>query len=112
MPLYGGLTLEEQMQCFIPAQKGSRKCIVATNVAEASLTIDGIVYVIDSGFFKVRSYSHITSMESLITIPISQASAQQRAGRCGRTKAGKAYRLYTESSFKSLLKNTIPEMQR
>lgn len=92
---------------------GIRKCILSTNVAEASVTIDGIAFVVDSGFVKVKAYNPSTSMESLVVTPTSQASATQRAGRAGRTRSGKAYRLYTqEAHSKSMPRNSIPEMQR
>ncbi|RKO85387.1 P-loop containing nucleoside triphosphate hydrolase protein [Blyttiomyces helicus] len=112
MALYGGLALEEQREVFNPAPHGTRKVVVATNIAEASLTIDGIVYVIDAGFVKMRAYSPRTSISSLIVSPTSKASAIQRAGRAGRTRAGKAYRLYTKEAFDALADNSVPEMQR
>ena len=87
--------------------------ILATNIAETSLTIDGIVYVIDPGFCKQNSYNARTGMESLVVTPISKASANQRAGRAGRVSAGKAFRLYTAWAYKNELEaNTIPEIQR
>jgi len=104
-----------------------RKCIVSTNIAETSLTIDGIVYVIDPGFSKqkvtpilnyiltlyIKVYNPRTRVESLLVSPISQASAKQRAGRAGRTKPGKAFRLYTESTYlEELPENTYPEIIR
>ncbi len=76
-----------------------RKIIVSTNIAETSLTIDGIVYVIDPGFAKQKVYNPRIRVESLLVSPISRASAHQRAGRAGRTKPGKCFRLYTEASF-------------
>ena len=87
--------------------------VLATNIAETSLTIDGIIYVIDTGFCKQNSYNARTGMESLIVTPISQASANQRAGRAGRVAAGKCFRLYTAWAFKHELEpNTVPEIQR
>ncbi|KAG2183343.1 hypothetical protein INT43_006348 [Umbelopsis isabellina] len=133
LPIYAGLTTEEQAQIFEPTQHGFRKVIVATNIAEASITIDGVVYVIDCGFVKVgivitympqrpfdsyslfvqlRAYNPKTGMESLTVAPISKASAKQRAGRAGRVKPGKCYRLYTEESFMQLRDSSVPEMQR
>jgi ATP-dependent RNA helicase DHX8/PRP22 len=89
------------------------QCVIATNIAEASLTIDGIYYVIDPGFCKQKVYNPRLGMDSLMVTPISQASAQQRAGRAGRTGEGKCFRLYTEAAFKNeMLPNTIPEIQR
>lgn len=112
LPLYAGLTTEQQMYVFEPAPENYRKVIFATNIAEASVTIDGIIYVIDSGFVKLRAYNPTTGIETLTPIPVSKASATQRAGRAGRTKPGKCYRLYTESTFDSLEEATIPEIQR
>jgi ATP-dependent RNA helicase DDX35 len=111
LPLHGGLHHEEQMKVF-SSDKNSRSVILSTNIAEASVTIPGIAYVVDSGFVKLKYYNPVTSMESLIITPISQASADQRAGRAGRITNGKAYRLYTFDSFSSLSKQSIPEMQR
>ncbi|KAM0723226.1 hypothetical protein Q7P37_001426 [Cladosporium fusiforme] len=86
LPLYAGLTTEQQMYVFEPAPERHRKVIFATNIAEASVTIDGIVYVVDSGFVKLRAYNPTTGIETLTPTPTSQASATQRAGRAGRTK--------------------------
>ncbi|KAF2768000.1 P-loop containing nucleoside triphosphate hydrolase protein [Teratosphaeria nubilosa] len=112
LPLYAGLTTEQQMYVFEPAPENHRKVIFATNIAEASVTIDGIVYVIDSGFVKLRAYNPTTGIETLTATPVSKASATQRAGRAGRTKPGKCYRLYTESAFSNLSDATVPEIQR
>lgn len=112
LPLFAGLTTEEQMYVFEPAAENTRKVILSTNIAEASVTIDGIVYVIDSGFVKLRAYNPSTGIETLTPVPISKASATQRAGRAGRTKAGKCFRLYTEASYRVLYETTIPEIQR
>jgi len=87
--------------------------VIATNIAETSLTIDGICYVIDSGFVKQKSFNARSGMESLLVTPISQAAAQQRSGRAGRTQPGKCFRLYTAWSFQHELEpNTIPEILR
>eukprot|EP00594_Rhizosolenia_setigera_P019216 CAMPEP_0178978510 /NCGR_PEP_ID=MMETSP0789-20121207/25218_1 /TAXON_ID=3005 /ORGANISM="Rhizosolenia setigera, Strain CCMP 1694" /LENGTH=840 /DNA_ID=CAMNT_0020668295 /DNA_START=1 /DNA_END=2522 /DNA_ORIENTATION=+ len=113
LPVYSALPSEMQSRIFEPAPKGSRKCVVATNIAEASLTIDGIYYVIDPGFSKQKAFNAKLGMDSLVVTPISQASARQRAGRAGRTGPGKAYRLYTEAAFKNeMLPTNIPEIQR
>jgi ATP-dependent RNA helicase DDX35 len=112
LPLYAGLTTEAQMYVFEPAPSQHRKIIFTTNIAEASVTIDGIVYVIDTGFVKLRAYNPTTGIETLTPTPVSQASATQRAGRAGRTKPGKCYRLYTEAAFDSLPPATVPEIQR
>ncbi len=90
-----------------------RKIIFATNIAETSLTIDGIVYVVDPGLSKQKVYNPRHRVESLLVSPISRASAKQRAGRAGRTRPGKCFRLFTLKSFnKDLQENTVPEIQR
>ena len=113
LPVYSALPSEMQTKIFDPAPPGARKCVVATNIAEASLTIDGIYYVIDPGFAKQKVYNPKTGMDSLVITPISQASARQRSGRAGRTGPGKCYRLYTEAAFKNEMHPTnVPEIQR
>ncbi|CAG8695408.1 12228_t:CDS:10 [Funneliformis caledonium] len=112
LPIYAGLSSEQQMEIFEPTPFNTRKVVVATNIAEASITIEGIVYIIDCGFVKLRAFSPKTGMESLTVVPVSKASAQQRAGRAGRVMPGKAYRLYTEESFYRLRDSSIPEIQR
>lgn len=112
LPLYAGLTSEQQLYVFEPAPDNTRKVIVSTNIAEASVTIDGIVYVIDCGFVKLRAFNPKTGIETLTATPISKASATQRAGRAGRTKPGKCYRLYTQLAYESLPEATVPEIQR
>ena len=91
LPVYSAQAAEMQSRIFEPAPRGMRKCIVATNIAEASLTIDGIVYVVDPGFSKQKVYNPRIRVESLLVSPISRASAHQRAGRAGRTQPGKWY---------------------
>jgi len=112
LPLYAGLSTEQQMYVFEEAPENTRKVIFSTNIAEASITIDGIVYVLDTGFVKLRAFNPLTGIETLTATPVSKASATQRAGRAGRTKTGKCYRLYTESNFQALEEATIPEIQR
>lgn len=112
LPLYAGLSTEQQLYVFEPAPENIRKVIVSTNIAEASVTIDGIVYVIDCGFVKLRVFTPQTGIETLTTTPVSKASATQRAGRGGRTKPGKCYHLYTEGAYDSLPEATVPEIQR
>ncbi|GMQ06106.1 hypothetical protein CsSME_00050820 [Camellia sinensis var. sinensis] len=113
LPVYSALPSEMQSRIFDPAPPGKRKVVVATNIAEASLTIDGIYYVIDPGFAKQNVYNPKQGLDSLVITPISQASAKQRAGRAGRTGPGKCYRLYTESAFHNEMSPTsIPEIQR
>ncbi|XP_038890443.1 probable pre-mRNA-splicing factor ATP-dependent RNA helicase DEAH5 [Benincasa hispida] len=113
LPVYSALPSEMQSRIFEPAPPGKRKVVVATNIAEASLTIDGIFYVIDPGFAKQNVYNPKQGLDSLVITPISQASAKQRAGRAGRTGPGKCYRLYTESAYRNEMSpTTIPEIQR
>lgn len=112
LPLFAGLSQSDQMYVFSPPAENTRKVILSTNVAEASVTIDGIVYVIDTGLVKLRTYNATTNIETLSKSPVSQASATQRAGRAGRTKPGKCYRLYTQVAFQNLAPNTSPEIQR
>lgn len=112
LPLYAGLSTDQQMYVFEPAAENTRKVICSTNIAEASVTIDGIGYVIDCGFVKVRAYNPRTGIETLTATPISKASAIQRAGRAGRTKPGKCFRLYTEESYEELPNTLPPEIQR
>ncbi|KAK1337743.1 hypothetical protein QTO34_002376 [Cnephaeus nilssonii] len=112
LPMYAGLPSFEQMKVFERVSRSVRKVIVATNVAETSITISGVVYVIDCGFMKLRAYNPRTAIECLVVVPVSQASANQRAGRGGRSRSGKCYRLYTEEAFDKLPQSTIPEMQR
>ncbi|KAF4635844.1 hypothetical protein G7Y89_g2245 [Cudoniella acicularis] len=119
-PLYGTLPPQQQQRIFEPAPpparaggRPGRKVIVGTNIAETSLTIDGIVYVVDPGFSKQKVYNPRIRVESLLVSPISKASAQQRAGRAGRTRPGKCFRLYTEAAFKKeLIEQTHPEILR
>lgn len=112
LPMYAGLPSFEQMKVFERVSRSVRKVIVATNVAETSITVSGIVYVIDCGFVKLRAYNPRTAIECLVVVPVSQASANQRAGRGGRSRSGKCYRLYTEETFDKLPESTVPEMQR
>uniref|UniRef100_A0A671N060 RNA helicase n=1 Tax=Sinocyclocheilus anshuiensis TaxID=1608454 RepID=A0A671N060_9TELE len=113
LPIYANLPSDMQAKIFNPTPPGARKVVVATNIAETSLTIDGIIYVIDPGFCKQKSYNARTGMESLIVTPCSRASANQRAGRAGRVAAGKCFRLYTAWAFKHEMEETsIPEIQR
>jgi len=112
-PIYSALPSDLQAQIFEKTPDGARKIVIATNIAETSLTIDGIIYVIDTGFVKMTSYNPKSGMESLVVTPISKASANQRAGRAGRVSAGKCFRLYTSWSYQNELDpNTVPEIQR
>ncbi|KAI0739564.1 pre-mRNA-splicing factor ATP-dependent RNA helicase PRP43 [Daedaleopsis nitida] len=118
--LYSSLPPQQQQRIFDPAPPPrvpngppGRKVVISTNIAETSLTIDGIVYVVDPGFSKQKVYNPRIRVESLLVSPISKASAQQRAGRAGRTRPGKCFRLYTEKDFMSELEEqTHPEILR
>lgn len=112
-PIYANLPPELQAKIFDPTPEGSRKVVLATNIAETSITIDGIVYVIDPGFVKENVYNARTGMESLVVTPCSRASADQRAGRAGRVGPGKCFRLFTKWAFyNELPANTTPEILR
>jgi len=113
LPIYSQMPADLQAKIFDRAAPGVRKVIVATNIAETSLTVDGIMYVVDGGFSKLKVYNPRMRMDTLQITPISQANAMQRAGRAGRTGPGKAFHLYTERAFRDeLYIQTIPEIQR
>ncbi|KAJ3018695.1 hypothetical protein HKX48_002738 [Thoreauomyces humboldtii] len=113
VPCYANLPSDLQAKIFEPTPDGARKVVLATNIAETSITIDGVVYVIDPGFEKQNNYNPRTGMESLVVVPCSRASANQRKGRAGRVGPGKCFRLYTAWAFQNELdESTIPEIQR
>ncbi|KAF7265584.1 ATP-dependent RNA helicase l(1)G0007 [Rhynchophorus ferrugineus] len=113
LPIYSQLPSDLQAKIFQRSPEGIRKCVVATNIAETSLTVDGIIFVIDSGYCKLKVYNPRIGMDALQIYPISQANANQRSGRAGRTGPGQAFRLYTERQYKDeLLITTVPEIQR
>eukprot|EP00088_Acartia_fossae_P056841 TRINITY_DN6624_c0_g1_i2.p1 TRINITY_DN6624_c0_g1~~TRINITY_DN6624_c0_g1_i2.p1 ORF type:complete len:603 (-),score=122.07 TRINITY_DN6624_c0_g1_i2:78-1886(-) len=112
LPMYGALSPGRQLKVFRPAPRGFRKIVVATNIAETSVTIDGIIHVIDSCFVKQAWFNTETFTDSLIISEVSQASGEQRAGRAGRTAPGKCYRMCREEEFLKLPLNTPPELQR
>ncbi|KIK21062.1 hypothetical protein PISMIDRAFT_24069 [Pisolithus microcarpus 441] len=112
LALHSGLTTEEQLRVFFPAERNTRKVIASTNIAEASVTIDGVKFVVDCGFVKIRTYNPTSLLSSLSTVPVSIASATQRAGRAGRTSPGICYRLYPESFLATLSASTPPEITR
>ncbi|KAL9654430.1 hypothetical protein ABK040_010453 [Willaertia magna] len=111
-PIFSALPSEKQMEVFDPAPPGYRKVILATNIAETSITINGIRFVIDTGFVKAKGYNPTNGMESLTLLEISKASARQRLGRAGREASGKCFRLYTEESYLALENFTLPEIKR
>lgn len=113
LPIYSQLAADLQAKIFEPAPEGYRKIVVATNIAETSLTIDGIRYVIDSGYCKLKTYNPRMGMDALLICPASQSSANQRSGRAGRTGPGKCYRLFTSSAYVTeMLDTNVPEIQR
>ncbi|SMN22294.1 similar to Saccharomyces cerevisiae YKR086W PRP16 DEAH-box RNA helicase involved in second catalytic step of splicing [Maudiozyma saulgeensis] len=112
-PIYSSLAPELQSRIFHKLDKSKRKIVVATNIAETSLTIDGIRFVIDCGYSKLKVYNPRIGLDSLAITPISLANANQRSGRAGRTSSGVAYRLYTEETSETdMYGSTIPEIQR
>jgi HrpA-like RNA helicase len=111
-PIFASLPSHQQMSVFQQAPSGCRKIILATNIAETSITISGIRFVIDTGFVKIRQYNSRTGMEALIIQPVSKSSARQRTGRAGRETAGECYRLFPEESFLKLEDESVPEILR
>lgn len=112
IPLYASLPPVQQLRVFQPAPKGCRKVILSTNIAETSVTISGIKYVIDTGMVKAKRFSPDSGLEVLAVQRVSKAQAWQRAGRAGREDSGSCYRLYTEQEFDNLIPMTVPEIQR
>uniref|UniRef100_A0A7E4ZXY9 RNA helicase n=1 Tax=Panagrellus redivivus TaxID=6233 RepID=A0A7E4ZXY9_PANRE len=113
LPIYANLPSDMQVKIFEPTPPTARKVVLATNIAETSVTIDGITYVIDPGFVKQNSYDARSGIEQLNVVPIAKAAANQRAGRAGRTGPGKCFRLYTAWCYKHELEDQpTPEIQR
>ncbi|XP_066944325.1 probable ATP-dependent RNA helicase DHX34 [Macrobrachium rosenbergii] len=112
LPLHSTLSVTEQEKVFDMAPEGVRKCIVSTNIAETSVTIDGVRFVVDSGKVKEMSYDALSKMQKLKEFWISQASAEQRKGRAGRTGPGTCFRLYSEEEYNSFAQYSTPEIQR
>lgn len=112
-PIYANLPSDLQSKIFEPTPNGARKVVLATNIAETSLTIDGITYVIDPGYVKENVYNPATGMSNLVVVPCSRASANQRSGRAGRVGPGKCFRLYTRYAYMNEMEeSTTPEIQR
>ncbi|XP_076809784.1 ATP-dependent RNA helicase DHX33-like [Clavelina lepadiformis] len=111
-PLYASLPHHQQLKAFRQTPLGSRKVVLSTNIAETSVTIKGIKFVIDTGKVKSKQFYPATGLDVLSVQRISQAQAWQRAGRAGRERPGVVYRLYTEAEFETLTANTVPEIQR
>lgn len=99
LPIYSQLPADLQAKIFQKAPDGTRKIVVSTNIAETSLTLDGIIYVIDTGYAKMKVYTPRVGMDALTVFPESQAAANQRSGRAGRTGPGTCWRLFTEPAF-------------
>lgn len=113
LPIYSQLPADLQARVFDPAPPGSRKCVVATNIAETSLTLDGVKFVIDAGFSKLKVFNPRVGMDALQVFPASRAAVDQRAGRAGRTGPGTCWRLFTEAAYRDeLLPASVPEIQR
>ena len=112
LPLYSNLGSQDQYKVFQKTPAGVRKVILATNIAETSITIPGIRYVVDTGMVKVRTFHPKLGLDTLSVMPISKSSARQRAGRAGRESPGTVYRLYTEAGFTSLDESMVPEILR
>lgn len=110
LPLYGALSQADQDRVFAPAPPGLRKVVLATSIAETSLTIDGITVVIDSGFARVPRFDPVTGLTRLETVKVSQAAAEQRRGRAGRTAPGVCYRLWPEPATRGLPPRATPEI--
>ena len=111
-PIFSALDNAKQYEVFAPTPPGMRKVILATNIAESSITIPGVKYVVDTGLAKMRGYKATSGMECLVVVPISKQQAQQRSGRAGRDSAGKCYRLYREVAYKELRDSVLPEICR
>ena len=111
-PLYAALPAEQQAEVFKPVPNDVRKVVVCTNIAETSVTVPGIRFVIDPGFSREKYYDARTGIDGLDTVRISKVSAQQRAGRAGRFTKGACYRLMTEDDYEKLEKRDKPEVMR
>ena len=112
LPLYGAMATDQQQKVFASVEEGVRRVIVATNIAATSITINGVVYVVDCGYIKQTTYNHRTGLDCLEVVPISQSEAKQRAGRAGRTQPGKCIRLYSKKFYDAMLDSAVPEIQR
>ncbi|CAD0106850.1 unnamed protein product [Aureobasidium uvarum] len=112
LPLYAALSQAQQQAIFSPAPLNTRKVILATNIAETSITVPGVRFVVDSGKAKIKQFRNRLGLDSLLVKDISKSSAIQRQGRAGREAAGKCFRLYTKSNFETLEKDTVPEILR
>jgi ATP-dependent helicase HrpB len=111
-PLYGELTLQDQQRAIAVSSAGERKVVLATNIAETSLTIEGVDLVIDCGFEKVAVFDHASLMNKLIQKQISKASAVQRAGRAGRLMPGQCIRLFAKEDFDRRPQQSVNDIQQ
>ena len=111
-PMFAALPAKEQLKVFAPTPEGCRKVILATNIAETSITVSGIRFVVDTGMVKAKQFNPKTGLQLLQVVPVSQAQAWQRSGRAGREGPGTCYRLFTEKSFSRLEERTLPEIRR
>lgn len=111
-PLYGQLPQNKQMDVFLTLSQGIRKVILSTNIAETSVTISGVKYVIDCGMVKRRVHDVVTGMDTLKVIRIAQDQAWQRTGRAGRESDGMCYRIYTKQEFNEMAISSTPEILR
>lgn len=112
LPLYAALPSNKQLKVFDKSPEGFRKVIISTNIAETSITIKGIKYVIDTGMIKGKLFTPQNNLEMLKVHKISKSQAWQRSGRAGRESSGICYRLFTEAEFESMPQNTVPEILR
>ena len=110
LPLHGDLPIAEQARAVEPAKQ--RKVVLATNVAESSVTVDGVTVVVDSGLARVAGHSPWSGLPTLALEPVSRASSTQRAGRAGRTRPGRVLRLYTKGDYESRRAHDAPEIVR
>ena len=112
LPLFAALPQSAQQRVFQPAPRNTRKVILSTNIAETSVTVPGVRFVVDTGKAKIKQFRNRLGLDSLLIKPISKSSADQRKGRAGREAPGQCYRLYTEAGFQSLDKDNTPEILR
>ncbi|XP_053130548.1 probable ATP-dependent RNA helicase DHX40 isoform X2 [Hemicordylus capensis] len=113
LPLYGSMPTDQQRRIFLPPPPGIRKCVVSTNIAATSLTVEGIRYVVDSGFVKQLSHNPRVGLDTLEVVPISKSEALQRTGRAGRTAPGQCFRVYSEEFWAQCMPDhMVPEIRR